>query len=296
MPARDALSDRLIPVQRLRPGDHAFVGYGDDEVRWEAVTAFVRLGLARGEQVLVLPCPTVPEEEVLARIDFPSRSTVRARERGQLRVTSMRELITPDAEFTADCQMARLHAAADRARAEGYSGLRAFIDMGWVAALGADVATVARRETGAHALFAGRPYTEVCAYDRRRFDPPVVTAMERAHPRAVLERLGSLRAVSGPDGAVAFVGEADAANRAGFVRSLEIALARTAATRRLTVDLTRLHFLSVGCAVGLLTLVRGATGHDLVEVCCDRGQHRTLRRLGAEAVPRLAAREVVGPC
>ncbi|MER7988687.1 MEDS domain-containing protein [Streptomyces noursei] len=296
MPARDALSARLIPVQRLRPGDHAFVSYGDDEVRWEAVTAFVRLGLARGEQVLVLPCPAVPEEEALARIDFPSRSTVRARERGQLRVTSMRELIGPDAGFTADRQLARLHAAVDRARAEGYSGLRAFIDMGWVAALGADVAAVARRETGAHALFAGRPYTEVCAYDRRRFDPAVVTAMERAHPRAVLERLGSLRTVAGPDGAVAFVGEADAANQAGFVRSLEIALARTAADRRLTVDLTRLHFLSVSCAVGLLTLVRGATGHDLVEVCCDRGQHRTLRRLGADAVPRLAAREVVRPC
>ncbi|GAA2673285.1 MEDS domain-containing protein [Streptomyces lunalinharesii] len=296
MPARDALSDRLIPVQHLRPGDHAFVSYGDDEVRWEAVTAFVRLGLARGEQVLVLPCPAVPEEEVLARIDFPGGSTARARERGQLRITSMRELIGPDAAFTADRQMAQLHAAVDRARAEGYGGLRAFIDMGWVAALGADVAAVARRESGAHALFAGRPYTEVCAYDRRRFDPAVVAAMQQAHPRAVLERLGSLRTVSGPHGAVSFVGEADAANRAGFVRSLEIALARTAAARRLTVDLTRLHFLSVGCAVGLLTLVRGATGHDLVEVCCDRGQHRTLRRLGADAVPRLAAREVVRPC
>ncbi|GGW94484.1 MEDS domain-containing protein [Streptomyces noursei] len=296
MPARDAWSDHLIPVQRLRPGDHAFVGYGDDEVRWETVTAFVRLGLARGEKVLVLPCPDVSEEEVLARIDFPSRSTVRARERGQLVVTSMRELIRPDVEFTAARQMGRLRLATDRATAEGYTGLRAFIDMGWVAALGADVATVARRETGAGALFAGRPYTEVCAYDRRRFDRSMLAAMERAHPHAVLERLGSLRAVRAPDEALCFVGEADAANRSAFVRSLEIALARTAATRRLTVDLTRLHFLSVGCAVGLLTLARGATGHDLVEVRCDRGQRQMLRRLGADAVPRLAPREAVGPC
>ncbi|MEU7636600.1 MEDS domain-containing protein [Streptomyces sp. NPDC039016] len=296
MPARDALSERLIPLQRLRPGDHAFVSYGDDEVRWEAVTAFVRLGLARGEKVLVLPSPDVPEEEVLARIDFPSRSTVRARRHGQLTVTSMRELIRPDAAFTAARQMGQLHAATDRATAEGYTGLRAFIDMGWVAALGADVAAMARRETGAHALFTGRPYTEVCAYDRRRFDRAVLTAMEQAHPRVALERLGSLRTVHGPDEAVAFVGEADAANQAGFVRSLEIALSRTTAARQLTVDLTRLHFLSVGCAVGLLTLARGAAGHDLVEVRCDRGQHRMLRRLGADAVPRLAPREVVRPC
>ncbi|GAA5615037.1 hypothetical protein CP981_05805 [Streptomyces platensis] len=93
MAARDTGCDRPRPVQHLRPGDHAFVSYGDDEVRWEVVTAFVRLGPARGEKVLVLPSPGVPEGEVLARIDFPSRSTVRARERGQLVVSSMREVM-----------------------------------------------------------------------------------------------------------------------------------------------------------------------------------------------------------
>ncbi|WP_241777603.1 MEDS domain-containing protein [Streptomyces sp. CT34] len=272
------------------------MSYGNDEVRWEVVTAFVRLGLARGEKVLVLPCPGVPEEEVLARIDFPSRSTVPARERGQLVLSSMRELLLPDTEFTAARQLGRLRAATDRATAEGYTGLRAFIDMGWVAALGTDVAAMERRETGADELFAGRRYTEICAYDRRRFDRSVVAAMERAHPRAVLERLGSLRSVRGPDEALCFVGEADAANQAAFARSLEIALARTAAARRLTVDLTRLHFLSVGCAVALLTLARGAAGHDLVEVRCDGGQRRMLRRLGADAVPRLTPTEVVRPC
>ncbi|MFI0713442.1 MEDS domain-containing protein [Streptomyces inhibens] len=293
MSARDTGSDHLLPVQHLRPGDHAFVSYGNDEVRWEVVTAFVRLGLARGEKVLVLPCPGVPEEEVLARLDFPSRSTVSARARGQLVVSSMRELIRPDSEFTAARQMNRLGAETERATAEGYAGLRAFIDMGWVAALGTDVGAMERRETGAQALFAGRPYTEICAYDRRRFDRAVVSAMERAHPRALLERLGSLRSLRGPDGVLCFIGEADAANQDTFTRSLEIALAHTAALRRLTVDLTRLHFLSVGCTVRLLTLARAAAGHDLVEVRCDRGQRRMLRRLGGGTVPRLVLTEVV---
>ncbi|MEJ8646756.1 MEDS domain-containing protein [Streptomyces sp. MS1.AVA.3] len=295
MSVRDTGCGRLLPVQHLRPGDHAFVSYGDDEVRWEVVTAFVRLGLAHGEKVLVLPCPEVPEDEVLARLDFPSRSTVSARERGQLVVSSMREVIRPDTEFTAARQMGRLSAETDRATAEGYAGLRAFIDMGWVRALGADVAVMACRETGAQALFSGRPYTEICAYDRRRFDRAVLTAMERAHPRALLERLGSLRSLRAPDGALCFIGEADAANRTAFGRALEIALAQTPPSRRLGVDLTRLHFLSVGCAVSLLTLVRGAAGHDLVEVRCDRGQHRMLRRLGAGTVPRLTLTEGVRP-
>jgi len=293
MSARDTGGDRLLPVQHLRPGDHAFVSYGDDEVRWEAVTAFVRLGLARGEKVLVLPCPGVPEDEVLARLDFPGRSTVPARGRGQLVVSCMREVIRPDTEFTAARQMGRLYAETDRATAEGYAGLRAYIDMGWVRALGADVEVMACRETGAQALFTGRPYTELCAYDRRRFDRAVLAAMERAHPRSLLERLGSLRSLRAPDGALCFVGEADAAHRTAFGRSLELALAQTAPARRLTVDLTRLHFLSVGCAVGLLRLAMGAAGHDLVEVRCAAGQRRLLQRLGAGTVPRLALTEVV---
>ncbi|MFH8632023.1 MEDS domain-containing protein [Streptomyces lydicus] len=295
-PARDnGSSGHLVPVQHLRPGDHAFVSYGDDEVRWEAVTAFVRLGLARGEKVLMLPSPGVPAAEVLARLDFPSRSTAAARARGQLVVSSMREVISPDPEFTAARQMGRLHQETDRATAEGYAGLRAFIDMGWVAALGAEVEVMMRRESGAHALFTGRPYTEICAYDRRRFDRGVLAAMERAHPRTLLERLGSLRTVREPDGALHFIGEADAAQRAEFGRALRIALAHTAPDRRLTVDLTRLHFLSVGCAVSLLVLARGAAGHDLVEVRCDRGQRRLLRRLGGGTVPPLALTEGVAP-
>ncbi|GAB7034854.1 hypothetical protein JCM4914_63150 [Streptomyces platensis subsp. malvinus] len=62
-------------------------------------------------------------------------------------------------------------------------------------------------------LFTGRPYTESCVCDRRRFDRVVLTAVERAHPRALLERLGSLRREREPDGAPRFIGEADAARQ-----------------------------------------------------------------------------------
>lgn len=64
MSVRGTGRDRLLPVQRLRPGDHAFVSLGHDEVRWEVVTAFVRLGPADGEKVMVPPCPGVPEGTV----------------------------------------------------------------------------------------------------------------------------------------------------------------------------------------------------------------------------------------
>lgn len=296
MPSWEVPGDHLIPVQHMRPGDHAFVSYDDDEVRWEVLTAFVRLGLARGEKVILFPDPWVPEAEVLARLDFTGRSTVTARERGQLVLSSMRGLIRPDARFTPKRQLGRLSAETARAADEGFTGLRAFIDMRWVPDLNADVRVMMHRETHADALFEGRPYSEICAYDRRWFAREVLYAMDRAHPRSLVERLGTLRTVRSADGSLCFVGEADTGARADFTVALELALSGSTGTRRLTVDLTRLHFLSVSCATTLLTLAGRATGHDLVEVRCHRPLARTLHRLGAGTVRRLLMTEVVRPC
>ncbi|MEV0601877.1 MEDS domain-containing protein [Streptomyces sp. NPDC050315] len=296
IPAGDSTRDRVIPVHQMRPGDHAFVSYDDDEIRWDVLTAFTRLGLARGERVIVFPRPGLPEEEVLARLDFPNRTTATARIRGQLVLSSMRRLISPDPAFTADRQWSRLREETAQAVAEGYTGLRAFIDMHWVPDLGADVHTMMHRESNADDLFKGRPYSEICAYDRRWFAPEVLTAMAEAHPRNLLEQLGALHSERAPDGALRFVGEADAATKQPFLTALELALAQAAAAGRLTLDLSRLHFLSVGCAAGLLTLVQGANGLSRVEVRGDPVQLRTLQRLGAASISRLTLSEVTRPC
>ncbi|MFH9421929.1 MEDS domain-containing protein [Streptomyces sp. NPDC017529] len=272
------------------------MSYDDDEVRWEVMTAFVRLGLAQGEKVILFPDPWLPEAEVLARLDFTGRSTATARERGQLLLSSMRALIRPDLRFTPERQIGRLRSETARAADEGFTGLRTFIDMRWVPDLDADVRVMMHRETHADALFDGRPYSEICAYDRRWFGREVLHAMDRAHPRSLLERLGSLRTVRGGDGSVRFVGEADSAARRPFTTALELALSGSTGARRLMVDLTQLHFLSVACATALIRLADRAAGHDLVEVRCDRVQARTLLRLGAATVPRLRTTEVVRPC
>ncbi|WP_242441120.1 MEDS domain-containing protein [Streptomyces sp. CB02923] len=272
------------------------MSYDDDEVRWEVMTAFVRLGLAQGEKVMLFPDPWLPEAEVLARLDFTGPGTMTARERGQLVLSSMRVLIRPDRRFTPERQIGRLHSETARAAAEGFTGLRAFIDMRWVPDLNADVRVMMHRETHADALFEGHRYSEICAYDRRWFGPEVLHAMDRAHPRSLLERLGTLRSVRGGDGSVHFIGDADTPARRPFVSALELALSGSTGTRRLTVDLTRLHLLSVGCATALIVLAARAAGHDLVEVRCDRVHARTLHRLGAGAVPRLVTTEVIRPC
>ncbi|WFB06387.1 MEDS domain-containing protein [Streptomyces sp. LX-29] len=300
MPARDAEAaqaaadgncDRSIPVHRMRPGDHAFVSYDDDETRWEVLTAFTWLGLARGEKVIVLPPPGVPEYEVLDRLDAGSPAVAAARRRGQLVISSMAQLIAPDREFTAERQMSRLAEESARAVRDGYRALRAFIDMHWVAALGAAIAAMEHRETHAAHLFTGRPYSEICAYDRRAFTAETLRAMARAHPRTLMERLGSLRAGYPLPQLLHLSGEADAATRERFTAALREAVDRTSVHRRLTVDLTDLHFLSFGCAGDLLSIAHGATGHERITVLCDSYLSLTLRRLGADAVPHLTLAE-----
>ncbi|MGY6021648.1 MEDS domain-containing protein [Streptomyces spinosirectus] len=292
---RQTGSTDLIPVQRLRPGDHAFVGYGDDKSRWEMVIAYVWLGLARREKVIVLADPDVPQREVLARLDTYGPQAAAARTRGQLVLRSMREVIHPDPAFTMGRQVARIQEETARARRQGYTGLRTFIDMRWVPDLGADVEGVVHRETHVEHLFTGRPYTEVCAYDHRWFAPEVVKAMRHAHPRRLHERLGVLLSMP-EEGTVRFAGEADLTTLDHFRTALADGLTQTAASGRLVLDLTHLHFLGVHCAFDLLRQVHQAAAHERIEIRCSTLQAGTLRRLGAASVARLRLSEVQVGC
>ncbi|MFD5699812.1 MEDS domain-containing protein [Streptomyces lasiicapitis] len=288
--ADDAASAGTIPVQQLRAGDHAFVGYDDDDAGRDVVAGFAWAGLAKRERVMVFAAPQVDEDEVWNRLDAPGPLLGAARDRGQLVVSSMRALIHPARTFTPERQWQRIEEETDRALADGYRGLRTYIDMHWVADLDADVATMMYRESHAEHLFSGRPYTEICAYDSRWFAPEVLTAMHRAHPCRLLPHLGALH-TEHTDDAVRLAGEADISTREQFVAALREGLARSADAGRLTVDLSRLSFLSVACTMDLLRLAGSAT-HDRIEVRCQPTVARILRRVDVGPLPGLRVSEV----
>ncbi|MCZ4123301.1 MEDS domain-containing protein [Streptomyces sp. H39-S7] len=273
-------------MQRTRSGDHCFVSYDDDESNWDVLTTFAWTGLARGEKVMVFAAPQVSEDELLSRLEADSPLTAGVSARGQLVLTSMRSLIRPHRAFTPERQWQRICEETALAGRQGYTGLRTFIDMHWVRDLGADLNVMMQRECHAEHLFTGGSYSEICAYDRRWFDDDVLAQMCRAHPVNLLTRLGELRAVHG-DGSLRLIGEADLATGAQFGAAVGGALARTAGSRELVLDLTELSFLSVRCADDLLRLVGAADGHDRVEVRCEAGQLRVLRALGEYAPGRL---------
>ena len=280
---------RALAVEQIRLGDHAFAHYGDDNVRWQLPAVFAQRGLGRDEKVIIMGDPAVPPDEAYQRMAAFGGRAERARDRGQLVFSSMRALIQPDHAFTARRQLSRLREETARARSEGYAGLRAFIDMAWVRDLGMDAEGVMRREKTAGGLFAGRRYAEVCSYDRRDFAPAVVEEMRVSHPVALLEP-GDLRARHAP-GEVHLIGDGDLETRSRFFDAIQAGLA-AGTGGWLLVDLSRLCFMSAGCAGDLLRLIARADGYDRVVVRCAGLHARTLRYLGAAGIGRLVLDEL----
>jgi hypothetical protein len=278
-----------LAVELIRLGDHAFAHYADDDVRWEVPAAFAYRGLARGEKVMVMMDPACSADDAFARLAANNGGADDARARGQLVFSSMRELIGPDKSFTVPRQISRLREETERACRQGFAGLRTVIDMAWVQDLGVDVDDVMRREKHANALFGGRRYAEICTYDRRCFDPGVVEEMRLSHPVALLERPGDLQAHHAP-GELYLIGDADVVTGEIFRAAVRLAC-DAPRDRQALVDLTRLCFLSAGCAGDLLRLIGQASACDKVVVRCRPPQTRILRRLRVMWTDRLELAE-----
>ncbi|MFD7816673.1 MEDS domain-containing protein [Streptomyces sp. NPDC059785] len=269
-----------LPVQRMRPGDHAFYRYESGTHGRDVMSAFVWAGLARGEKVLVFGPPRLTSGQVWSAFeDAPGPLLATAHRSGGLALSSMRRLIEPQREFTADRQWERIVEETRAARDEGFTGLRAYIDMGWVADLGADLDTMMDREQRAGHLFTDGFYSEICAYDESRFPEPVLRAMRHAHPRDLLARLGQLTCLR-TGGTLHAVGEADASTRAEFLRALRL-ICDAPGRGRLTLDLRRLEFLSVRCARDAVRLLDTAGAGRTVRIRCSQRHATLLDRLGA---------------
>lgn len=276
-----------LPVQCLGPGDHAWTCY-EGRPSWDTMAAYIWTGLERNERVIVLPPPRIGRCEALARLEACGPPLGHPHGRGQLALCGMRELLLPDRRFTVERQWQRIQEETDRALAQRFSGLRTFIDMCWVADLGIGADAVLTREANSRHLFASRPYTEVCSYDRHRFSPAFLAAVHRLHPGNLLADLGDLRVQHLPDvhtpvhsRTVRLIGDADMATEAAWSSALRAALEHSAEGGRLTVDLDRLHFLSVACANDLLDQVFDTRCPRRIELRCRPRHAAMLRRLGA---------------
>jgi anti-anti-sigma factor len=278
---------RVVAVDRLRPGDHACLNFGNNDERWEVLASFARIGFARGEKVAFLVDAATTLDEAVERIGSHGAFTGSARaalERRQLMVFSLPRY-APGTEFDLELAISLTLAAIDQAHKDGFPGVRAADDMTWTLQYGMDLDQMMGYEQVAHRrLFAGKRFTGICQYDKKRFGRQFAATMSAIHPVTLLDRPGALSVTRTRSG-IRLAGEADVATHQQFITALEEARARSGS--RLVVDTTDLSFMDAHSATAIITMASRMAAHEWLEVRCTPPHRRIFRALGAGGIPQL---------
>jgi MEDS: MEthanogen/methylotroph, DcmR Sensory domain len=266
MPA-EGLHGRVVGVDRLEPGDHAFWSFADDDARWELLSVFAQQGFERDEKVgLVVDAGHSPDW-VASRVAGGPAAGQRARRCGQL-VVSNRPRFARGC-FDAGRMVEGARRRVDTVLAEGFAGLRSASEMSLT------LAPVDHLDQAA-----------LCYWDERLFGgTPALGAARSVHPVTLLPELGELHAALSDQG-LSLSGDSDLANRASFDQALRELAALPHAT--LVLDLTDLSFFDAHSAGAVLRLAAGLTGPRRLEVRCRSGQRRLLHLLGSRSVGQLS--------
>jgi hypothetical protein len=291
MPADDR-SGRAVGVDRLHAGDHAFLGFCDDEDRWDVLTVFTQQGFALGEKVTLLIDAGYSSNWVAARVAGGVAAA-----RGALRERRLVVSGTPRFErgkFDAARLVEGVRRRIGTARAEGFSGLRSASEMSLALAPVDHLGQAVEYEAALHAaLFDGQcregrsaHFTALCQWDVRLFGQTGAMAAARdLHPLTLLPRLGTLHAAVAGNRLVV-TGDSDLNSRAEWDRALRSLAAKPDDT--LVLDLSDLSFFDAHSAGAVLRMAAALPAPRRLEVCCRAAQRRMLLTLGATTVPRLS--------
>lgn len=287
MPADD-LHGRTVGVDRLQPGDHAFLGYADDDTLWEILSVFAQQGLARDEKVALLVDVDRSPRWAAARLAGGAEAAARAQRSGQLVVSNTPRFARGG--FDAGRLVEGARRRLDTVLAEGFSGLRSASQMSLALApvdhLGQAVEYEAKLHSSLFAAGCSPRCTGLCFWDERLFGgTDAMDAARDVHPVTVLPRPGTLHA-SVIGNVVRVTGDSDLANRAAFDAALLALSGLPAAT--LVLDLTDLSFLDAHSAGAVLRLANELTAPQRLEVRCRSAQRRLLHLLGGRSVRQLS--------
>jgi hypothetical protein len=275
-------------VDRLHPGDHAFLAWADDEDRWDVLSVFTQQGFARDEKVVLLVDVGHSPAWVAARVTGGAAAARSALRAGRLVVSN-----TPRFErggFDAGRLVEGVRRRVATVLAEGFTGLRSASEMSLALAPVNHLGQVVEYEAALHAaLFHGRRnqhYTALCHWDERLFGRTAAMAAARdVHPVTLLPRLGTLHAAVDGNRLV-LTGDSDLTSRAEWDLALD-SLARCQ-EGTLILDVSNLSFFDTHSAGAVLRMAAGLTAPRRLEVWCRGSQRRLLHALGARSVGRLS--------
>lgn len=282
------LRGRVVGVDRLEPGDHAFWSYADDDARRDVLGLFAQHGFERDEKVGLVVDPSHSADWVASRVMGDAAAGLRALRSGQLVVAS-RPRFTRGG-FDAGRLVEGVRRRVDTVLAEGFSGLRSASEMTLALAPVDHLDQAVEYEAALHeTLFTGQQnqhHTALCYWDERLFgDMPALEAARAVHPVTLLSRPGELHTDISGQG-LSLSGESDLANRAAFDQALRSLAALPQVT--LVLDITDLSFFDGHSAGGVLRLAAGLTGPRHLEVRCRSAQRKLLHLLGGRSVSQLS--------
>ena len=291
MPAED-LAGRAVGVDRLQPGDHAFLAFSDDGDRWDVLTAFTQQGLARNEKVALLIDPGHSRAWVAARVAGGAAAARSALRERRLVVSSSPRF--ERGKFDAGRLVEGVRRRIGTAIAEGFSGLRGASEMSLALAPVDHLGQAVEYETALQAaLFCaacngarGPRYTALCQWDTRLFgQTKAMTAAHDVHPVTLLPRLGTLHAAITGNRLI-LTGDSDLTSRAEWSRALRLLAGRPDDT--LVIDISDLSFFDAHSAGAVLRMAAALPEPRHLEVWCRNAQRRMLHTLGARSVARLS--------
>jgi len=275
-----------VGVDRLQPGDHAFLAFSNDDERWDILGVFAQQGLARDEKVLLLVDTAHAPAEVAARVTGGMPQARRAIGRGQLVVSAMPG--SGAGGFAG--RLAEVARQTGTTADEGYGGLRCATEMSGTPTELENLDRAVEYETALHQMLSGahrgRGYTSLCHWDEREFgDSLAMDAVRAIHPVTLLDRDGTLHVAPTGDG-IRLTGDSDLCTRDEFGAALGTLAGLPHGT--LVLDITDLSFLDARSAGAVLRFAAELTAPRRLEVRCRNHHRRMLHLLGGRPIRQLS--------
>lgn len=272
------------PVRDLRPGDHAWLAFVNDDERRHVTGSFVRAGLRAHDKVVLLGDP-----EVTGDLESTGEPIIA----GRVTVLTPGEICPPGHPDGPRPALAALVEEIERAERAGHRGIRVSADWTWALRLPGGVQALLDCERRFEAVVS--PSTSViavCQVDRRACDPGTLAVLAEAHGVAATadpefaDSVLRIDPMFQPAGLV-LSGELDASRHAVFSEALSTVLSR-ANGDPVHLDLAALDFIDLTALSMLVAAALRRAGRG--PVVLDRIPHQlraVLAAIGWDMLPGL---------
>ena len=277
--------DATVQITELTADDHACLTFGETEELFDLTAAFVRDGLAGGQQVMWLsdagPGSAVTE---LTRRGIAVESAMTT---GQLAAAGCDGRLLSGQTFSADAATGWLTGQLAASREQGFPGLRIAVDMSWALRPVTGIEQLPEFEKGIAAALSGTASSVLCQYDRERFDPVTLATVAGFHTRSVAAATYHADAVLricrqyAPPG-IRIAGEID------YQAEEPLALALAEAVRLdgpLVINMDALAFIDARGTHMIADAVRTLAGSRLVMLHCRPEIAAGFARVGIAGLP-----------